>query len=257
MSEEKPKFNPLNVTGKKTGLAALLEQQKEEQAKKDAEALFHQPKPEVEKAESPFSSPETAFEKLRIIFDDSGSMAGNKIKDARDGVVELLKNCTVNQTAVAVHPLEYHNPELQKLTTNLPALSVLVQQILDIGSTPLFKTLAEAQKLEPVATRYVMFTDGAPDMGDEQEYKESCIQRAIELKTPVDTILIAVDNIYIKQSHEYLLMLEVAERTGGYFMLFDRNKMDFKKGFKYLSAGKRLLLADPNFRKSVEEGKVS
>jgi hypothetical protein len=49
--------------------------------------------------------PAQAATRIRIIFDDSGSMAGQKIEDAQIGCEEFLRVCTLNQTAVAVHPM--------------------------------------------------------------------------------------------------------------------------------------------------------
>src|SRR5271154_5286228 len=267
MSEEstKPKFNP---TPKKSGLAALLEEQ-EKQATIKREAAAAEKAQEIAKTAAiakttkassvEYIEPDKATDKIRIIFDDSGSMAGDKIKDAREGVIEFLKNCAINQTAVAVHPLEYQNTDLTKLTTNLPALSVLVQSIPDTGGTPLFQTLQKAQQAEPKATRFVVFSDGAPNWGDADHYKDATIAWSQQNKVAVDTVLIVdkgSNGAYLKESSEYLLLQELAEKTGGYFLVFDRNKMDFKQGFKYLAPSKRLMLASASNREALQEGKL-
>lgn len=204
-----------------------------------------------EKKEAPkFDDPAKASERIRIIFDDSGSMCGEKIKDARDGCIEFLRNCKVNETAVAVHVM---NPadhtgltDLRGLTTNLPALSILITKIAATGSTPMYETVRHAQSATPKATRFIVFSDGAPDLRDDDNHKEKVIAEAIENKTPIDTVLITSSRI-TEEYREYKLLKDLADRTGGYFLVFDRNKVDFKSAFKYLA---------PNLRGKLSDGKV-
>lgn len=259
---EKPKFNPVQ---KKSGLAALLEQQEKEAAEKreqkrlEAEKTAALAKSAKSSTSVEYIEPEKATERLRLIFDDSGSMSGEKIKDAREGTIELFKNCGINQTAAAVHTLNDANQDLTKLTTNLPALSVLVQSIPSTGGTPLFKTLQRAQMATPKATRFIVFSDGAPDWGDADHYKDSTINWSQQNKAPVDTVLIVdsyTNQSTLKQSAEYILLKELAEKTGGYFLVFDRNKMDFKQGLKYLAPKNRLMLASESNREALQQGKL-
>jgi len=266
-------FNP--VSKPKTGLSALVAKEKE---RLEEEAKLALAKRTEDKKNEQWAPPEAMLERLRVIFDDSGSMgstqAGTKLDDAKEGTVELLKNCIPNQTSVAVHPMEYRFTDLTKLTTNLPALSVLVRGIPSGGGTPLFETLKHAQLAEPKATRYIVFSDGSPDHYDETSYKEDTIKRAIEEKTPVDTVLIwqayapahyteqekkaqeEYSTNVMKASKEYKLLQELAERTSGYFLVFDRNKMDFKQGLKYLAPKLRLALMNEQVRKDLEAGKL-
>lgn len=239
--------------------AALNIAFEEEQRRKAEEAKIEKVKPTEN-----WAKPEDMPERLRIIFDDSGSMGrneqGSKLWDAKEGTVELFKNCLPNQTACAVHPLEYDYIDLSKLSTNLPALGVLVRGIPCGGSTPLFEVIKKAQACEPKATRYIAFSDGAPDYGDQQQYENEVIQKAQEEKTPIDTVLIWAgsreDDTYMKQSREYKTLNNLAEKTGGYFLVFDRNKMDFKKGLKYLAPKNRLMLMNEQVRKDLEEGRL-
>ena len=90
----KPKLN-------QNSIASVLA----EQTKKDA--LMKNPT-ETKKEQPTFSPAELAKEKIRILFDDSGSMSGQKIKDAIDGCIEFMRNCVLNETACAIHPL---NPQ--------------------------------------------------------------------------------------------------------------------------------------------------
>ena len=103
---------------------SLAEQQRQQNKKEDA--LQTTTKKEAPK----FNDPAQATERIRIIFDDSGSMGIEKLKDARDGCVEFLRNCKINETAVAVHVMnpDYQTDviDLKGLTTNLPALSILI-----------------------------------------------------------------------------------------------------------------------------------
>lgn len=237
-------------TPKKSGLAAALDQAQKQEGliKKESKALSQEIK---------YSKPEDCSERIRIIFDDSGSMAGPKITDAIEGCVEFMRNCVLNQTAVSIHPMnKVADQQLEPLTTNLPALSVAVKalvgpegDILVSGSTPLFETFDRAQKMNPKASRYVIFSDGQPN---NTEKKEQCLTQAIEEKTPVDTVFICIGD----SDYGATLLKEIADRTGGYFLKFDRNKVNFKSAFKYLAPTLRLQLHDGNVRKALEEGRL-
>lgn len=233
---------------KKQGLEALLGKQKDEEAQIKALQTKHK-STEVEKPFE-YKSPEKATDKIRIIFDDSGSMSGQKIKDAIDGTIEFMRNCVLNQTAVAVHPMNYKAVDTTAITTNLPAMAVLIAQIRTTGSTPMFQTWEKALYSEPKATRYIIFSDGQPDniIG-----KEECISKCIEDKTPCDTVYIT-NNSLLDDSE---LLKEIAERTGGLYLKFDRSKVNFKTAFKYLAPVLRLqLAASVEMQKNLQEGKL-
>lgn len=220
-------------------------------------------KTETKEKEKPvYNSAELAKDKLRIIFDDSGSMNGQKIKDAIDGCIEFMRNCPVNETACAIHVMNPNyqpgSTDLTLLTTNLPALSILIQKIKDTGSTPLGETLKQAQASTPKATRYVVFSDGAPN-GSYQELKEEIINKAIKEKTPIDCVLIfesGWQNIEVERYNEYKTLKELADRTGGYFLVFDRSKVDFKSAFKYLAPSLRGKLSDGKVRLALMAGEL-
>jgi Mg-chelatase subunit ChlD len=234
---------------KKTGLSAALEEHELQVAEQEKQNALTKPVSE-------YANPKDVEFRIRVVFDDSSSMFGEKIKDARDGTVEMMKNCALNNVAVAIHPMNSISMNLSHLTTNLPALSVLIQKLKATASTPLFETLKRAQSLMPKATRYIIFSDGEPDNILE---KETCILQAIEEKTPFDTVLIthgSASHPFREGSSAYILLKELADRTGGIFMVFDRNKVNMKTGFKYLAPTQRLLLADPNFREALQEGRI-
>lgn len=193
--------------------------------------------------------PAVAKNRIRIVFDDSGSMAGQKLVDAQIGCEEFLRACKLNETAVAVHPM---NGKARDLTADLPKLAVSIHGIKTAGSTPMFQALTKAQYAEPKATRFIVFSDGAPtDSG-----KERRIQTAIKAETPIDTVLIWDGAAGVERSSEYTLLKEIADRTGGIFLVFDRTKVNFQDAFKYLSPGLRLALSDGKFRADLQNGKV-
>ena len=177
-------------------------------------------------------------------------MQGQKIKDARSGCVEFLRNCALNQVSCAIHPM---NKEALDLDTNLPELAALAEHIKGTGSTPMYETLNKAQESEPKATRYIVFSDGQADWSS---LRETCISIAIEEKTPVDTVYITeyVDSEY--KDCAYTELKDLADKTGGIFLVFDRNKVNFSTAFKYLTPGYRHLLASESFRQNLQEGKV-
>jgi Mg-chelatase subunit ChlD len=193
--------------------------------------------------------PALAKERIRIVFDNSGSMSGQKLQDAQIGCEEFLRACTLNQTAVAVHPM---TGTALTLTADLPALATSVHGIKIAGNTPMFQTLTQAQYAEPKATRFIVFSDGAPT----DSAKEERIIAAIQAKTPIDAVLIWEGGSGVERSSEYLLLKEIADRTGGIFLVFDRTKVNFQYAFKYLAPNLRLALSDGTFRADLQNGKI-
>lgn len=218
-----------------------------------------------------YVSPGECADRIRIEFDDSGSMAG-QIENAKRGVVEFLKNCIPNQTAVAVH---YMNSTLCStlLRSDLPQLAEDVKEAyLRSGGTPFFNTMKKMLEATPRATRLVVFTDGAPT--DQLEAEEGTEPQPIwgteGWRSSADVIIkitksqtpaIPIDCVYFGPDEEYTqhqikLLKYLAESTGGFFMVFDPAKMDFARGFKYLAPINRLRLTDGNFRAALERGEV-
>jgi Mg-chelatase subunit ChlD len=215
-------------------------------------------------------SPADAKERIRIIFDDSGSMS-EQIENAKEGVIEFYRNCIPNQTAVAVQMLDAKHPEIEALNTNLiEAATLLKQAAPGLGGTPLFSTSMAAFALSPKPTRMVIFTDG--EAGDSLASEEMIeledgpmsayqkrsanvlIARARELSCPIDTVFFGPEQ-YHEQS--IALLKYLAERTGGYFLHFDPSKVNFKTAFKYLAPVNRLMLASESVRKEIESGQRS
>jgi hypothetical protein len=247
---------------------ALIEQKKKEAAASKA-ALITTPTPKRENV-----NPEDAFNKIRIIFDNSGSMASylkgwdgpTLISEARRGVVEFLRNCNPLKDAVAVHLLnnyarwgdEEESASVSQVITQSHLSSDLVYLASEIdnpeigptGGTPLYEKCFEALEASPRATRLVAFSDGQPNNFLNED---KVINYAVELKIPIDTV-------YFGSSTDQgaFTLQRLAERTGGIFLVFDPAKgVSFADAFKYLSPVKRLMLMNEEFKKNLQSGKVS
>jgi hypothetical protein len=177
--------------------------------------------------------------RIGIVFDDSGSMCGDKIIDARAGVEEFLRSCEPNKTSVAVYPMcSEHFP----LTANLPALAILTSKIQALGgSTPLLRTLTKMRS-DNNLTRMIVFSDGSPNDADLTNYtKEFGI---------VDTVFIGDGGYYNGEAAKF--MSDLAAKTGGIFLEFKAGQSNFRTAFKYLSPGLRYMLADRSFVDKLE-----
>src|SRR5215472_16064278 len=104
---------------------------------------------------------EQTKERVRMIFDDSGSMS-SEIENAKRGLTEYMRNCVPNTTAVSVHFLCTDNEEsakLAQLSADLPSQSSALMSItLALGGTPLFTKMAKVVEM-PLTNRMVAFTD--------------------------------------------------------------------------------------------------
>jgi hypothetical protein len=191
-----------------------------------------------------------------------GDTYSNKIKEAKKGVVEFLRNCTPNKDAVAIHLLNTLSSRLEEgkelpkalqlctLETDLVYLasSIDIDSISPMGGTPLFETLLKALKIEPKATRLIAFSDGEPNWYDREEIYELAKASSI----PIDTVFFGT-----VPSRGADTMQEIAERTGGLFLAFDPAKgVSFASAFKYLSPGKRLQLMNAEFKAKLERGEI-
>src|ERR1700679_1526449 len=99
---------------------------------------------EIDKAAATFTfiRPELATERVEIVFDNSGSMMGQEIKDAKEGVTEFMKACTPNETAIRVVPVDSTRSSVTlNFTCDLPAVEIGVKELKLEGGTPLYTTL--------------------------------------------------------------------------------------------------------------------
>ena len=186
------------------------------------------------------AAPKTAAQmehRIGIIFDDSSSMQHAQLEDAKAGCEEFLRSCEKDNTAVAIYPM---NSEELPLNTNLPAVAIMIKAINGYGNTPLVKRTAKMLK-DNNLTRAIIFSDGAPD-----NYN---IESLLEKKIPIDCVYIPSD--YVSSDAENFLK-NLAEKTGGIYLRFERGKSNFRTAFKYLSPGLRHMLADKSFVDKLE-----
>jgi uncharacterized protein YegL len=207
-----------------------------------------------------FLDPSECPERIRLIFDDSGSMGGSPLENAKKGVVEFLRSCTPNQVAVAIHLLSFQGDSYSRniraadCLQKAELMSDLIQLASSIdspdvtapGSTPLYETLLSALRATPRATRYIAFSDGSPDNTKD---KREVISLSLEAKTPIDTVFIGRGSGGAEE------LRSLAAATGGIFLDFSRGDVStIRSSLKYLAPSNRLLLVDDSFRAAVERG---
>jgi len=210
-------------------------------------------------------------DRIRIVFDNSGSMGG-QITNAKNGVVEFLRNCIPNQTSVAVHPMGTTEWKTA-LRSDLPQLGKDIEECrFRLGGTPFFNTCKQALEATPILTRLVAFTDGSPTDALAADYGEELdtyygsrsnpwihsadiiikIAKSTGTGIPIDTVFFGVANEGTSRERELLKYL--SDATGGFFMVFDPAKVNFRTAFKYLAPVNRLQLTSGSFRASLERG---
>ena len=182
-------------------------------------------------------------DRLGIVFDDSVSMSGSKIKEAKDGVIDFLRNCVPNQCAVALYPME---STCHKLETNLPWLAGKVLEIEVQGYTPLVATAIKMLKQNPTLTRGIVFSDGQPDSPNTATLVAMCKER----KVPLDTVYIGTEF-----DDAIAFMRKLAEDTGGTFIHL-KPGVSMRSTFKYLAPAYRGMLADKSFVENLQNGRV-
>ena len=248
-----PPRNP--VDAKKAAFSALKDASARASGKEPAAIVKYIPS-----AECP--------DRIGIEFDDSGSMSW-QIENAKQGLVEFLRNCIPNQTAVAVHFMNTQ-PHIS-LQSDLVRLGMEIQEKhLSSGGTPFFNTMKKMLEAVPKYTRLVVFTDGSPTDSLQAEestemmwgYNVDWIQSAriiVKINKALNEKCVPIDTIFFGgasgSEREIALLKFLSEETGGYFLHFDPAKVNFKTAFKYLAPVNRLMLASESFRADVESGR--
>jgi len=204
------------------------------------------------KAEQPSLDPLQCANRIGLIFDDSASMAGKPVEDARVACEEFLKSCGAD-TAVALYPL---NQPPWKLVTEMHLLVFQLLTLQATGSTPTYRTLRE-MLAEPI-TRAVVFSDGDADetvrwatYGDNVSgatYMQQVVALYKAGNIPVDTVFIGKDGSEGCKNLQWL-----AKETDGIFMRFE-STAQLRSGLKYLAPATRALLANPEIKAKVERG---
>lgn len=198
----------------------------------------------IEKAKDSYD-PSKMENRLGLVFDDSGSMGGDKIQKAKEGVTEFIKSCNPSQTAICLYHFGDSN---LVMTTDLISVGFYANGLNAEHGTPLFKTLDKLINAENI-TRAIVFSDGQADEGGEGNILNAKILDQFNAKEiPVDTVFLGHDEAYGGPTLKW-----IAEYTGGIYLWF-KDAGTFAKNFKYLTPGFRAMLTDGNFKASIEKG---
>lgn len=177
--------------------------------------------------------------KIALVFDDSGSMSGQDIIDAREAVNGYVSALNIADSAVAIYPL---NKAKQPLT-NIPGLIfAYVMGIEATGGTPIYAKLGEIL-LDNTCNHAIIFSDGAPTDDDYNRSIEKFKARGIK-----------IDTVYIGGG-ESIVLKGIAEATGGVYLHFTDASI-FKTGLKYLAPKFRAMLTSGDFKERLEKGQI-
>lgn len=196
----------------------------------------------------------TTEERIKIIYDDSGSMGsrvlvtdsvtglikdnGSRIELASAGTTDYMKNCKPHVTAIEITPL---NAETLAMTKNLPLLATNLKAISKSGGTPLFGAMRRmaTQHFKSKFTRALIFTDG--EAGDSySEDVPQVLQACLNMKIPIDFIIIG-DKLESQLSANEGQLKQMNERSGGTFMIC-KDGESFRKKMKYFAPMLRHML---------------
>lgn len=183
--------------------------------------------------------------RIGLIFDDSGSMSGQPLEDAKIAVQNFTNICNRFDTSLALYLM---NGKKRNLTIDYSVLNVLVVGINDavLGGMPLYQSLQEMASTEDV-TRIVLFSDGDPSDRHLKEQTMNILKNE-KFNKPVDTIYIGY-----KDTSGFKEMQWIAEQTGGIFIHFEDSK-SLNKNLKYLSPALRPLLANAEIKDKIQRG---
>ena len=196
-------------------------------------------------------------ERIALVFDDSSSMSGQAVEDAKLATDEFIKSCNMRTTALAIKPL---NQIKCPLTTNYPLLGMEVSTFRAAGSTPTWDNLQSiiTDIAEESITRVVLFSDGEPTDGSSERYPgyggqlnpATIIANYVEKKVPIDTVFIGAEG-----TKGFTCMKNIAEDTGGIFIHF-KDSSSLRKGLKYLAPGLRGMLMNAEVKERLQKGEL-
>lgn len=169
--------------------------------------------------------------RIALMLDDSGSMAGTEIVLAKQAAQGFLDACNSNDTSVAIHTL--HNTVSIAMTRQFTFATMECENLRATGGTPLAELMDNTLMNESM-TRGIIVSDGEPDE------VEACFKQAYNYKeagTPIDCV-----HIGNSASGEETLA-RIASITSGLYIKFD-NVENFSKNFKFLTPRYRAMLAD-------------
>jgi len=205
-------------------------------------------------------NPLTCENRLGLEFDDSGSMSGQPLEDAKNAVRNFTTSCRPQDTSIAVYPM---NQESKPLTNDYDLINLYVGGLQIKGNTPLYTCLS--RMLDDPITRGVIFSDGSPTdtrpaynwnqpqlTGDtpQNTLKQDTIAKAKQKEIPLDCIFIGQ-----AESTGYNEMKWIADQTGGIFIHFQDSK-SLSSGLKYLSPGLRGMLVNAEIKAKIERGET-
>lgn len=177
--------------------------------------------------------------RICMMLDCSGSMAGTKNHHLRQAGEEFLRACNFGDTSVALHTFGSDREMRGGLSRNQSALTILVNRLDASGGTPMGACANDAISSIPM-TRGIIVGDGQPfdwAMPYNEEGLDPICQRYVEAGIPIDTV-------HIGNSHQGVeLMKYIARVTGGIFIKFSESG-NFAQAFKYLSPTYRAMLGD-------------
>jgi len=175
---------------------------------------------------APLDDPNTKANRIALLLDVSGSMAGAKIQALRDACQSFVTSCTWGDTALALEPFGEGNPPPNRvaLTCFGPLLMTTIPMLNASGGTPMDDALTYALGSYSL-TRCVLVSDGQPD-SEQAAYNVAESYR--EAGLPCDCVHIG----YSVAGEECLR--RIAEMTGGQYIKFT-DITSFAKSFKYLT----------------------
>jgi Mg-chelatase subunit ChlD len=171
--------------------------------------------------------------RIGLMLDVSGSMAGEKMDMLRLAGRTFLEQCSSDDTACAINTFE---PSLRvNMSTEHSLNASLCHGLNCLGGTPMADAMQDMLHNEPL-TRGVLVSDGQPN--DQQSVRDIASDYR-EAQIPIDTVHIGESD----QGEE--LLKYVAEITGGKYLKFT-DVTSFGRSFKYLTPGFRAMLNAPN-----------
>lgn len=195
--------------------------------------------------------------KIFLLVDDSGSMSGQKLNDAKKAVSEFLRTCNPQNTSVGLYSFAATN---YPLSCDFILLDILKDKLQADYGTPLYNTLGNiinGNQVDgsPSFNRVVALSDGSPTDWDgyDSDGPESTpgpiINSYIVAKIPIDTVYIGLEDT----DHGAITLKRIAEWTGGIFLHF-KDSGTFAKSFKFLAPAFRAMLTDGKFKEQIEKG---
>jgi Mg-chelatase subunit ChlD len=184
----------------------------------------------------------TKANRIALVTDNSGSMAGKAIGQLKEACASFIDNCDFADTSVSVHTFGRgdDNEINLPLTDSSTILKTTISRFSACSDTPMRWVLEDVVR-SISTTRVVLVSDGHPSdfsIDDCKPTPPSWLTPYIEMGIPIDCV-------HITDGGGEDVMKYLAEKTGGVFVAF-RNIDTFVKKFKYLTPRYRALLAGPN-----------